>query len=697
MLKARLPWFQRGLASLLWVAAIEGCIGRGNGDNARLPPSREPASTQVASTPDRQVHALPKQGITAPLTATGVTDSRIELSWSVKLAGVKSVRLWRSGDGNNWTPIARAPAATTQYADEGLDSSTIYAYRITRSDAFAVDALGEDAAGATLPKPPGPLTAIPLDGDVVLSWSKAKGKCDGYLILGSSDGKSFHEIAAVDENDTTYRDRLAADAVTDYYEVRSFAIGGDSFPSNIASATPIARIRAEETTRYDQVVCSVSHGQTILFAAAKLLGNFIDPNNDPVLRLRSFTQPSHGKVTDNGRGELTYIADKSYLGPDSFTYALTDQYNAPGDAATVRIAVTDAAPEAISGRITVVGAVDAGGRQLPHPAMVKGTLEARDADGDPLTFSAKVISGPGNFTLDDPTKGSYTFVPSESDHAPCLIEFTASDGIKTGNKASLIFPGWEVDTGGGIKAAGHVASRSARSSNRATIANRRFSVYQNGTLHVYASDGLLATARKSDRSSMPPSGLAIDPTPVEPVQHGSLSLSADGGFTYTAEAPAPDWFTCRTNARDGPGDYATVFIDVNPVDVNLWIEGWKPGDPNAVLPAAPAYATIHLKYPSDLPDGTLIALSVSGDPRFLVKVYDRVPRQSDGRLLFGGDTGKNSYAWTVGHSPTPPQTVYGVGADTKQDGVVFTVSVTVGERTIGTPSSEKSSTRPGAP
>jgi len=160
MLAERSSQFYRGLVALLWAMAVEGCVGSINGNSAGPKALRQPASAQVASARDGRVGPLQQQVIIAPLTATGISPNRVDLTWRVKLGGVISIQILRSADRTVWTPIARVPVSTSHYADTGLDSNAIYEYRLSAADFPTVRALGPEAAAVTLPEPPGPAPRV---------------------------------------------------------------------------------------------------------------------------------------------------------------------------------------------------------------------------------------------------------------------------------------------------------------------------------------------------------------------------------------------------------------------------------------------------------------------------------------------------------------------------------------------------------
>jgi VCBS repeat-containing protein len=62
-----------------------------------------------------------------------------------------------------------------------------------------------------------------------------------------------------------------------------------------------------------------------------VLANDFDVDGD-ILNISSFTQPGHGKVTNNGNGTLLYTPSSTYVGNDSFTYTVTDGHGGSGQA-----------------------------------------------------------------------------------------------------------------------------------------------------------------------------------------------------------------------------------------------------------------------------------------------------------------------------------------------------------------------------
>lgn len=71
---------------------------------------------------------------------------------------------------------------------------------------------------------------------------------------------------------------------------------------------------------------------------AGVLGNDSIGGDGGTLAVTSFTQPSHGTLTQNANGGFTYTPDANYFGADSYTYTITDA-NGDTDTATVSITV----------------------------------------------------------------------------------------------------------------------------------------------------------------------------------------------------------------------------------------------------------------------------------------------------------------------------------------------------------------------
>ncbi|WP_206816215.1 Ig-like domain-containing protein, partial [Chroococcus sp. FPU101] len=146
----------------------------------------------------------------------------------------------------------------------------------------------------------------------------------------------------VTRNDNGTPSNLADDTLT--YTPNANFNGTDSFTYQISDGlggTSSATVSITVNAVNDVPVAtddtgSVTEGQSIIISA---LSNDLDPDIGDTLSINSFTNPSHGTLTDNGDGTFTYTANLDYCGSDSFTYTVKDNQNATSNLATVNLTV----------------------------------------------------------------------------------------------------------------------------------------------------------------------------------------------------------------------------------------------------------------------------------------------------------------------------------------------------------------------
>ncbi|MHB1036317.1 MAG: Ig-like domain-containing protein [Pirellulales bacterium] len=158
-----------------------------------------------------------------------------------------------------------------------------------------------------------------------------------------------------------------------------------------------------------------------------------------------------------------------------------------------------------------------------------------DADGD---LRAVLVDGPSHGTLSFGDYGSFQYAPQTSFHGTDRFTYLASDGQANSNLATVSIT---VDP---ITAA-------------PLAATDRYTVVGNGVLNVAAASGLLAndTDRHPDR---------LTAVAVSLPTHGSLILSANGGFSYIPDIgfAGTDSFFYRADNRFLESEAAEVVITV---------------------------------------------------------------------------------------------------------------------------------------
>jgi chitodextrinase len=151
-----------------------------------------PASATTPATPDTSAPSTP-----TGLTATAVSSSRIDLTWTASTdnVGVTRYRLYRNG------AFLTLLGNVTSYQNNGLSASTTYSYTVQAIDA-AGNASGQSApASATTP----PQSA---NGTAILTWDPVTAPTlNGYRIYyGTAPGTYLQPIGqGIDVgNVTTY-------------------------------------------------------------------------------------------------------------------------------------------------------------------------------------------------------------------------------------------------------------------------------------------------------------------------------------------------------------------------------------------------------------------------------------------------------------------------------------------------------------
>ncbi len=178
----------------------------------------------------------------APVLSVGTsTTTSVGLSWT-DVANETGFIVKRSTDGGTtFSQIGTTAAGVTTYTDSPLTIGTPYEYQVIAVDSYVQSVPSNVVSTGTVTAAPTTLTtAVQSPSQINLSWHDVAGE-NGFIIQKSADGSTgWTQIGTVGQGVTTF-DAAGLNASTKYYfRVLAVDAGGDSAPSNVASATTSA-------------------------------------------------------------------------------------------------------------------------------------------------------------------------------------------------------------------------------------------------------------------------------------------------------------------------------------------------------------------------------------------------------------------------------------------------------------------------
>gem|GEM_PF-6647357 len=186
----------------------------------------------LASTPSNIASAETNPPAPTSLSASAASTSEIDLTWTAPSGTITGYKIERSTDGINWsTVVSDTSTATTTYSDTGLESNTLYTYRVSALGQGGASGTSSGTASATtIPSAPTVVNATAEAGmKVTVEWQAPPGTgiITGYKIERSTDGTNWGTPTSLGTS-TTYEDSGLDAGTTYYYKVAAINAGDAS-------------------------------------------------------------------------------------------------------------------------------------------------------------------------------------------------------------------------------------------------------------------------------------------------------------------------------------------------------------------------------------------------------------------------------------------------------------------------------------
>ncbi len=443
---------------------------------------------------------------------------------AVKIDGQVVGQFTQTNAPNDWQEVSTPPFVVTggdhEVCLEGLDSAggdrTLFVDNVqlvASGDPSGVTVTAQNDSysvveGQSLTvTAPGVLDNDSASDGGALTAIGATNPLHGTLTLQSSGAFVYTPAAGYHGGDSFTYQAKSGDTVS---AVASVAITVNAAPTPPVNSAPVAQAITvstnEDVTATGTVTATDAEGDTLTFSVT--------------------AQPTHGSLTLAPNGAFTYTPTANFNGSDSFSFKAND-------------GTLDSAPALISITVTAVNdlptAQDATFTTTQNVAV--GTpLVAGDVDNNTLAYV--IVTGPQHGALSG-TAPAFTYTPTTGYSGTDSFAFKVNDGSADSTAATVSLT---VSSNNPANSA-PVAQVASLNMNEDTSAT--------GTVTATDADGDALTY-----------GVASQP------QHGAVTLTPSGGFTYTpgANYNGADSFSFKAN--DGEVDSSAATVSITIISVN---------------------------------------------------------------------------------------------------------------------------------
>jgi VCBS repeat-containing protein len=465
----------------------------------------------------------------APVANTVNTSAIEDTRKVIPLAGVDV-----DGNALTYAKVSDPAHGTVTISGSNATYTPTANYNGTDSFTYKVNDRTVDSAPATVNIIVTPVNDAPKVSAINVTMGKNTAK--NIALLGSDIDGDTLTYAIVK---TPTKGTVTISGGTATYTPTANYSGTDSFTykandGTVGSALPAATVSITVTAVNNAPTVSPINSTTDedTAKAITLLGTDVDGNT---LTYSIVTAPLHGEATVNG-GVATYTPTLNYHGVDSFTYKAND---GTVDSLSATVALT------VNAVNDVPIAMDDTPAAINEDTVLNGSsvlANDTDIDGDTLSVNTTPVDAPNHGTLVLQADGTYTYTPTANYHGTDSFQYEARDG------------------NGGTDTATVTVTITAVNDTPAAVDDTPAAINEDTVLN---GSSVLANDTDIDGDT-----LSVNTTPVDAPDHGTLTLLADGTYTYTPAANyhGTDSFQYEVSDGNGGTDTATVTITITAVN-----------------------------------------------------------------------------------------------------------------------------------